>query len=466
MCDNILKEKIMEEQDFIESDVRLFYEMLSHENESEIRLINYGTYPIIKIIKGIEKFVQVAREYNGKRNIYTVLRERKPGLKTSAKAEDIIKLQIIVLDFDPIREKDYPSNDIELKNAIAIATEIAESFNSMGFLKPHIATTGNGAALYFKIEPIQITDENRYYITELLQTFEQYVRSEYKELFKKYNVRLDSMYDLPRIGRVIGTKNIKGEEIENRPHRISRFLYVNTPLKNDPELFNFIKSLSKKSYPILEKTSRTSQSNKVQSSLLNEPEQFTGRPVYPMQPIPYFGERLEGNWIWEYKVDGFRLQIIKNGGKIYYFGRRLEKNPDWTDKLNRIIPNESFKNLPDKSMLDAELYSTLGRRGVPSVFANNGKADPIVYVFDVIFYNGRSLEDLPLSKRKEILNSVKFLPPIFILPYFKVENLEEHLKEALSKGFEGIVIKELSSKYEIGSDAPIATQWWRKIKPK
>ncbi|BAL81670.1 ATP-dependent DNA ligase [Caldisericum exile] len=471
----------MEDTDFIESDVRLFYEILSHENESEIRLINVGVYPIVKIVKGVEKFVSVAREYNDKSNVYTVLRERRPNFKGSARAEDIIKVQIIALDFDPIREKEYPSNDDELKRAVDVATKIAEDFEKKGFLMPHIAATGNGAALYFKIEAIPITSDSRTYITELLQRFEEYVRSEYKALLHKNEVRLDNMYDLPRIGRVIGTKNIKGTETKDRPHRVSRFLYVNTPLRNDKNLFDFIKSLSKKPYVILEemvsyeplklskKPPSSQQSLHSEQKMASTTEQtliFEGSPVYPMQPIPYFGEVLVGNWIWEYKVDGFRLQIIKNDGKIYYFGRRLEKNPDWTEKLNKVIPFESFRNLPDKSMLDAELYSTIGRRGVPSVFANNGKAAPIIYVFDVIFYAGTFVGNLPLSKRKEMLNSIEFLPPIFVLPYFKVENLENHLKEAISKGFEGIVIKELNSKYEVGFDAPIATQWWRKIKPK
>lgn len=59
-----------------------------------------------------------------------------------------------------------------------------------------------------------------------------------------------------------------------------------------------------------------------------------------MQPIQYFGEKLEGEWIVEPKIDGWRLEIIKVKGKVYFYGRRLEKNPDWSDKLK--ISKEIF----------------------------------------------------------------------------------------------------------------------------
>jgi ATP-dependent DNA ligase len=53
-----------------------------------------------------------------------------------------------------------------------------------------------------------------------------------------------------------------------------------------------------------------------------------------MQSIPYFGEKLKGEWIVEPKIDSWRLQIIKHlNGKIEYWGRRLEKNPNWTENL-------------------------------------------------------------------------------------------------------------------------------------
>jgi len=164
-------------------------------------------------------------------------------------------------------------------------------------------------------------------------------------------------------------------------------------------------------------------------------------------------------------VDGFRCEIIKDID-VLYFGRRLEKNPNWSEKLNKAINSESLSEVPDKTTFDSELYSTLGRRGVPSVFANNGKAKPIIYVFDIVFYKGEFVGNLPLSKRKEILSEIHFKEPFIVMPFFPLVDIKSHLIESIQKGFEGIVLKELSSKYEISYEAPIATQWWRKVKPK
>ncbi len=188
------------------------------------------------------------------------------------------------------------------------------------------------------------------------------------------------------------------------------------------------------------------------------------KPIWLMQPIPYLGEKLKGNWIWEPKIDGWRMQIIiHKTGKIEFWGRRLEKNPNWTEKLSYLIKiaNNIF---PKETLLDCELYSSGGRRLLPSLFAKNPKVKPIIYLFDVIYLEGEFIANLTLEKRKNILDKIKVCPPFYILKYFPLKNLEKALTWSLKKGNEGIVIKKLSSRYEIGNDAPIATQFWRKIK--
>lgn len=124
-------------------------------------------------------------------------------------------------------------------------------------------------------------------------------------------------------------------------------------------------------------------------------------PIYPMQPIPYFGETLTGEWIYEPKIDGWRLQIIKyKDGRIEFWGRRLEKRPNWTKNLFYLA--RFLKDLPEGVLLDSELYSTKGRRGIPSVFARTGLAEPLVYVFDIVFFEGKFIGDKPLKERKKV----------------------------------------------------------------
>jgi ATP-dependent DNA ligase len=38
------------------------------------------------------------------------------------------------------------------------------------------------------------------------------------------------------------------------------------------------------------------------------------------------------------------------------------------------------------------------------------------------------------------------------------------MEKSAKKGYEGVILKELNSKYQISYQAPIATHYWRKIK--
>jgi ATP-dependent DNA ligase len=186
-------------------------------------------------------------------------------------------------------------------------------------------------------------------------------------------------------------------------------------------------------------------------------------PIFLMQPIPYFGEKLSGKWIVEPKIDGWRLQIIKYlNGKIEYWGRRLEKKPNWTKNLNYL--DKYLKNVPKGTLLDCELYSTKGRRGIPSVIRKTGKAKPKIFVFDIVFLKGKFLGKKPLRERKRILEKLKFKKPFYLLEFEKLKNLKESLKKSLKKGYEGIILKNLNSPYLISKEAPMATHHWRKLK--
>ncbi len=180
------------------------------------------------------------------------------------------------------------------------------------------------------------------------------------------------------------------------------------------------------------------------------------KPVWLMQPIPYMGETLEGDWIVEPKVDGWRLQILKANGKIQFWGRRLEKNPNWTDKLNYL--SDFLRHIPDNTILDAELYSEKGRRFIPSLFKKNPDVRPVIMVFDVLYLNGEKVFMLPLKDRKLFLENLNLKEPFYLMPYKKLVNdVKTHLLEEKKKRHEGIVLKMLYSPYEIGKDGPIAT---------
>jgi len=419
-------------------DIKFTYSILRHRGPTELRFLKEGNFPIIKFVKNIDDFISNCLKFNGKRNIYTGIRDRRVDIKYAAKKEDIVGLNLVVIDIDPIRPRESPSTEEELNRSIYLSEKIRNFFLEKNFNPPLRGMTGNGVSLFFITPYYEIDEKNRDEIEDSILWFENYIRENFKDELKKMNLRIDNMYDLPRIVKVIGTKNIKGIEEKDRPHRVSYWIDKEKNFSEDEKILMFI---------------------------LKRGEDFNEtslKPIYLMQPIPYFGEELSGDWIVEPKIDGWRLQIIKNNNKIFFFGRRLEKNPDWTEKLK--IPKDIFEEVPDGTILDGELYSDKGRRGIPSLFSNSGKANPIIFIFDIIYLGYEFIGNLPLFKRKEILNSIKFKEPVKVLEYEKFIDLEKSLKEKISLGYEGIVIKEINSKYVVLKEGPFVTLYWKKIK--
>ena len=419
-------------------DIKFTYSILRHRGPTELRFLKEGNFPIIKFVKNMDDFISNCLKFNGKRNIYTGIRDRRVDIKYAARKEDIVGLNLAVIDIDPVRQRESPSTEEELNRSIYLSEKIRNFFLEKNFNPPLRGMTGNGVSLFFITPYYEIDEKNRDEIEDSILWFENYIRENFKDELKKMNLRIDNMYDLPRIVKVIGTKNIKGIEEKDRPHRVSYWIDKEKNFSEDEKILMFI---------------------------LKRGEDFNEtslKPIYLMQPIPYFGEELSGDWIVEPKIDGWRLQIIKNNNKIFYFGRRLEKNPDWTEKLK--IPKDIFEEVPDGTILDGELYSDKGRRGIPSLFSNSGKANPIIFIFDIIYLGYEFIGNLPLFKRKEILNSIKFKGPVKVLEYEKFIDLEKSLKEKISLGYEGIVIKEINSKYVVLKEGPFVTLYWKKIK--
>jgi len=223
-------------QHFNEHDVRIHYRLLNHKHLTELRLIRRGMFPACKIVSNVDKFVAVCRQWNGKRNVYVGLRDRRATLRSCGRTEDIIAIQAVALDIDPVREPDTPSTKNELDAAIRLSETIAGWFEETGYVRPWIAVTGNGCCLYFFLPSKRINDGNRLRMTKRIVNFERWVRSNFKTEMEKHNCNIDSMYDLPRIVRVIGTYNIKGKNTTNRPWRLSYWLHKKTQRAVDQRL--------------------------------------------------------------------------------------------------------------------------------------------------------------------------------------------------------------------------------------
>lgn len=204
---------------------------------------------------------------------------------------------------------------------------------------------------------------------------------------------------------------------------------------------------------------------------------LVGQPIRPMlatsAPEPGAAVAKSGlPALVDAKLDGIRVQIHRAGGQLRIFTRSLD---DITDRLPEIA--ETVLALPFSSIvLDGEVVG-LGRDGRPLPFqviaSRTGSSLDVetarrqtplsLFCFDLLHLDGRDLLDEPLSERIAVMATS--LPPDLLVPR-QVAETEERVAQvfadAVARGYEGIVVKNLQAPYAAGRrDAG-----WVKVKPR
>ena len=167
----------------------------------------------------------------------------------------------------------------------------------------------------------------------------------------------------------------------------------------------------------------------------------------------------------QYKYDGFRVQIHKDGDNVSMFSRNLE---NMTHMFPELI-EATLKQVKAKTaILDSEALAynpqseeflpfqeTTKRRRKHGIEEMAAKLPLKAFVFDILYKDGKSLIDEPLTKRMEVLKNTVEEDGTLIRTQNQI--IEESgalgiiLEDAISKGLEGVVIKKLDSKYEAGA---------------
>lgn len=87
---------------------------------------------------------------------------------SAARNQDVVHRRCLLLDFDPVRDRDVASTDDELQAAEACATVVAQSLGEAGFPRPTRAMSGNGYHLTWRID-MAVTEANRPDIDKLIR---------------------------------------------------------------------------------------------------------------------------------------------------------------------------------------------------------------------------------------------------------------------------------------------------------
>jgi bifunctional non-homologous end joining protein LigD len=181
---------------------------------------------------------------------------------------------------------------------------------------------------------------------------------------------------------------------------------------------------------------------------------------FPKAILPMLATKIDKpfndpDWLYEIKWDGYRIISHVLRGKATMHSRSLQNYTSWYPPIAKELA--SFN---DDMVLDGEI-AVLNQKGFPDFDAlqKYRQGDPIMYyVFDLLWYNGCSLTQLPLENRKRILDTV--LPSSDLIRYSHHFDDGIALYEKMeSLGIEGVICKRRNSLYESG----LRTKDWLKL---
>jgi len=165
------------------------------------------------------------------------------------------------------------------------------------------------------------------------------------------------------------------------------------------------------------------------------------RPAFvtPMKAV-LTPERPSGpGWVFERKLDGIRCLAVKEGGRTRLYSR------------NRLSMNERYPSLAaaldgdpaDGFVVDGEAVAFVGGR---DRFGGEG-GELYLYLFDVLFADGRDVRELPLEERRTVLEGLlRFRDPLRITEQMTGDGAAL-LEEACRDGWEGLIAKRLGTPY-------------------
>ncbi len=164
-------------------------------------------------------------------------------------------------------------------------------------------------------------------------------------------------------------------------------------------------------------------------------------------------------WLYEVKWDGYRALAFIENGNVELSSRNSKS---FNEKFYPLY--EELQSWKISAVFDGELVS-LSENGTADFSSLQGwrsEADGelVYYVFDILFYDGKDLMQLPLAERRKVLKDV--LPVsdnIKISDNFETNGIE-FFKLAQKMSLEGIMAKKEDSFYFPGK----RTKDWLKIK--
>ena len=180
----------------------------------------------------------------------------------------------------------------------------------------------------------------------------------------------------------------------------------------------------------------------------------------------------------EWKIDGIRVQIHRDGQQVRVFTRTLDDITDRVPEIvtmalaldvsSAVIDGEAVALRPDGrphafQVTSARVASQTAAPARPARGAPRASVPLTAFLFDLLHLDGHDLIDRPAAERFERLAAIA--PPGTLIPHLVTSDREqaaEFFGDAIARGHEGVVVKAIDTPYGAGRRGSD----WIKVKPR
>lgn len=164
-------------------------------------------------------------------------------------------------------------------------------------------------------------------------------------------------------------------------------------------------------------------------------------------------------WLYEVKWDGYRALAFLNEGEVEL---RSRNDKSFNDKFYPVT--NALQQWKINAILDGEIVVTsdngISNFGELQNWRSEADGELIYYLFDILWHEGKDLRNLPLTKRKQILEAIAPTKGIIRLSETFAGSGTEFFEAAKQTGLEGMIAKKADSPYISGE----RSKDWLKIK--
>ena len=171
--------------------------------------------------------------------------------------------------------------------------------------------------------------------------------------------------------------------------------------------------------------------------------------------------RMGAETVWtEEKYDGVRCQLHREGARVELFSRDLKETTGAFPELIEAAPAIGHDVLFDGEVLAHrdgrvlrffELQHRLGRKKVGDELRR--EVPVVLVIFDLLWLDGRTLLDEPLTERRKLLEGLGLEHPYLLARLEEAtgpDHLDRVFKETRERGNEGLMVKDPLSPYTPG----------------